>query len=118
MLVSGVDGGATKTVAVVGRLDGTLLASARAPSSNYHNIGVWKAAKAIRTSVNSACRHAHASASNLETVVMGLAGMDSPRDFRSDRELPILQISGNGDLSCTTRSSLSTPPPSADRGSW
>jgi N-acetylglucosamine kinase-like BadF-type ATPase len=87
MLVSGVDGGATKTVAVVGRLDGTLLASARAPSSNYHNIGVWKAAKAIRTSVNSACRHAHASASNLETVVMGLAGMDCPRDFRSGQRV-------------------------------
>jgi len=80
--VSGVDGGATKTVAVVGRLDGTLLASARGPSSNYHNVGVGKAAKSVRTSVLAACRHAHASASNLETVVMGLAGMDCPRDFR------------------------------------
>jgi N-acetylglucosamine kinase-like BadF-type ATPase len=82
MFVSGVDGGATKTVAVVGRLAGTLLASARGPSSNYHNIGVGKAAKSIRISVVAACRNAHASASNLETVVMGLAGMDSPRDFR------------------------------------
>jgi len=80
--VSGVDGGATKTVAVVGRLDGTLLASARGPSSNYHNVGVGKAAKSVRTSVLAACRHAHVSASNLETVVMGLAGMDCPRDFR------------------------------------
>jgi N-acetylglucosamine kinase-like BadF-type ATPase len=87
MLVSGVDGGATKTVAVVGRLDGMLLASARAPSSNYHNIGVWKAAKAIRTCVNSACRHAHATGSNLETVVMGLAAMDSPMDFRSGQRV-------------------------------
>jgi len=82
MLVSGVDGGATKTVAVVGRLDGTLLASAHAPSSNYHNVGAGKAAKSIRIGVNSACRHAHMAASGLETVVMGLAGMDCPRDFR------------------------------------
>ncbi|MGD0550383.1 MAG: BadF/BadG/BcrA/BcrD ATPase family protein [Candidatus Bathyarchaeia archaeon] len=87
MLVSGVDGGATKTVAVVGRLDGTLLASARGPSSNYHNIGIGKAAKSIRICVNSACRHAHASSSSLETVVMGLAGMDSPMDFRAGQRV-------------------------------
>jgi N-acetylglucosamine kinase-like BadF-type ATPase len=90
MLVSGVDGGATKTVAVVGRLDGTLLASARAPSSNYHNIGVEKAAKSIRTSVSSACKRAHASASSLETVVMGLAAMDSPKDFRAGQRVAAL----------------------------
>jgi N-acetylglucosamine kinase-like BadF-type ATPase len=90
MLVSGVDGGATKTVAVVGRLDGTLLASARAPSSNYHNIGVGKAAKSIRTSISSACRRARASASSLEIVVMGLAAMDSPRDFRAGQKVAAL----------------------------
>ena len=82
ILVSGVDGGATKTVAVVGRLDGTLLAFARSSSSNYHNIGAGNAAKSIRMSVVAACRHAQASTSKLETVVMGLAGMDCPRDFR------------------------------------
>ena len=87
MFVSGVDGGATKTVAVVGRLDGTLLASARAPPSNYHNVGVGKAARSIRTSVLLACRHAHASASDLETVVMGLAAMDCPRDFRAGKRV-------------------------------
>jgi len=80
-LLAGVDGGATKTVAVVGRLDGTLVGSARASSSNYHNVGVRKAAKAIRAAVSLACRHAGVSASDLETVVMGLAGMDSPGDF-------------------------------------
>jgi glucosamine kinase len=87
MFVSGVDGGATKTVAVVGRIDGTLLASARAPPSNYHNVGVRKAAKSIRTSVLSACKHAHASAGGLETAVMGLAGMDCPRDFRAGKRV-------------------------------
>ena len=87
MFISGVDGGATKTVAVVGRLDGTLLASARGPPSNYHNVGVGKAANSVRTTVLSACKHAHASASNLETVVMGLAGMDCPLDFRAGRRV-------------------------------
>jgi N-acetylglucosamine kinase-like BadF-type ATPase len=87
MFVSGVDGGATKTVAVVGRLDGTLLGSARGPSSNYHNVGVRKAGKSIRTSLLLACKHARVSASNLETVVMGLAGMDCPRDFRAGRKV-------------------------------
>jgi len=87
MLVSGVDGGATKTVAVVGRLDGTLLASARGASSNYHNIGIGKAAKSIRICVNSACRDAHAFSGNLETVIMGLAAMDSPMDFRAGQRV-------------------------------
>ena len=87
MFVSGVDGGATKTVAVVGRLDGTLLASARGASSNYHNIGVGKAAKSIRICVNSACRCAQASSGNLETVIMGLAAMDSPMDFRAGQRV-------------------------------
>jgi glucosamine kinase len=87
MLVSGVDGGATKTIAVVGTLDGTLLASARGASSNYHNIGVGKAAKSIRICVNSACRRAQASSGNLETVIMGLAAMDSPMDFRAGQRV-------------------------------
>jgi len=87
ILLAGVDGGATKTVAVVGGLDGTLLGSARAPSSNYHNVGVKKAVKAIRTSVGVACRRAGASTEDLETVVMGLAAMDSPRDFLIGRKV-------------------------------
>jgi len=86
-LVSGVDGGATKTVAVVGKLDGTLLAFAHGPSSNYHNIGTKNAAKSIRTTVSSACGRTGASVSDVETVVMGLAAMDSPRDFEAGRRV-------------------------------
>ena len=86
-LLAGVDGGATKTVAVVGRLDGTLLGPARAPPSNYHNVGVEKAVKAIQTSVGVACRRAGASTGDVETVVMGLAAMDSPRDFLIGRKV-------------------------------
>lgn len=89
-LLAGVDGGATKTVAVVGRLDGTLLGSARALPSNYHNVGVKKAVKAIQTSVGVACRRAGASTRDLETVVMGLAAMDSPRDFLVGRRVASL----------------------------
>lgn len=94
-LIAGVDGGATKTVAVVGRLDGTLLGSARAPPSNYHNVGVEKAVKAIQTSVGVACRRAGASTEDLETVVIGLAAMDSPRDFLIGRRVASLTGLGN-----------------------
>lgn len=90
VLFAGVDGGATKTVAVVGRLDGTLLGSARAAPSNYHNVGVKKAVKAIQTSVSVACRRANASTKDLETIVMGLAAMDSPRDFLIGRKVAYL----------------------------
>jgi len=82
-----VDGGATKTTAVVGRPDGTLLGAARAPSSNYHNVGVKGAARSIRTSIRLACRRAAQSSRDLETVVIGLAAMDSPSDFVVGRRL-------------------------------
>lgn len=93
-VLAGVDGGATKTVAVVGRLDGTLVGSALASSSNYHNVGVKKAAKAIRVAASLACRHAGVSARDLETVVMGLAGMDSPGDFSVGKRVANLTALG------------------------
>jgi len=85
--LAAVDGGATKTTAVVGGLDGTLLGLARAPSSNYHNVGVKNAAKSIRASIRLACRRAAQSSEDLEAVVMGLAAMDSPSDFVVGRRL-------------------------------
>lgn len=87
MLLSGVDGGATKTVAVVGRFDGTLLGSARVAPSNYHNVGINNAVKAIRLGVITACRRGGVSPKSLDAVVMGLAGMDSPRDFQVGRRV-------------------------------
>jgi N-acetylglucosamine kinase-like BadF-type ATPase len=87
ILLAGVDGGATKTVAVVGRPDGTLLGLARTSSSNYHNIGVKRAAGAIRTAIILACRRARVSTMSVESVVMGLAAMDSPRDFAVGRRV-------------------------------
>jgi len=86
-MLAGVDGGATKTVAVVGKTDGTLLGSGRAASANYHNAGISSAAKSIRTAVQMACRDAGVSIRGLETVVIGLAAMDSPRDLVAGRRL-------------------------------
>jgi glucosamine kinase len=87
VLLAGVDGGATKTVAVVGTLDGNLLGFARGTSSNYHNVGVREAVKSIHATVAMACRRANASTNDLKIVVMGLAAMDSPRDFRVGRRV-------------------------------
>lgn len=86
-ILAGVDGGATKTVAIVGKFDGSLLGSGRAPSANYHNVGINSAAESIRTAVHMACRHGGVPARHLETVVIGLAAMDSPRDFVVGRRL-------------------------------
>lgn len=94
ILLAGVDGGATKTVAVVGRLDGTLLGFARGPASNYHNVGLKNAAESIHATIALACRRAGTRPKNLETVVMGLAGMDSPKDFRMGRRVADLTCIG------------------------
>jgi len=93
-ILAGVDGGATKTVAVVGNVDGTLLGSGRAPSANYHNVGINSAAKSIRTAVHLACRQAGSPTRHLETVVIGLAAMDSPRDFVVGRR--VVDLTGLG----------------------
>jgi len=86
-LLVGVDGGATKTVAVMGSSDGTLLGIGRASSSNYHNVGVDGAADAIRVAVGLACRRARVSVRDLETIVVGLAAMDSPKDYVAGRRV-------------------------------
>jgi glucosamine kinase len=93
-LLAGVDGGATKTVAVVGSPDGTLLGIGRSSSSNYHNVGVDGAADAIRVAVGLACRRARVSVSDLETIVLGLAAMDSPKDYVAGRRVADLTSLG------------------------
>jgi len=78
--VVGVDGGATKTIALIGTEDGTILGRGRSGSSNYHNVGSAAASRAIKHAVTEARKLAGIGTSKVEVAAVALAGLDSPRD--------------------------------------
>jgi len=78
--VVGVDGGATKTVALIGTEDGMVLGRGRSGSSNYHNVGSTAASIAIEEAVTEARRQAGVGTGSIEVAAVALAGVDSSRD--------------------------------------
>ena len=80
--VVGVDGGATKTVALVGTLEGRILGRAKTGSSNYHNIGSELAGKAVKEAVVRAKKRAGLGHITPKIAVVSLAGVDSHKDIR------------------------------------
>lgn len=78
----GVDGGATKTKAVVGDKEGSILGKGEAPPSNYQLIGLERAMEAIKISVDTALKEASLSIKDVERAVFGLAGADLPAHFK------------------------------------
>ncbi len=77
--VVGVDGGATKTVALLGDEHSRIFGRGESGSSNYHNVGIPLAVKAIRGAVRAAQERAGVLGTP-EIAVVALAGIDSPRD--------------------------------------
>jgi N-acetylglucosamine kinase-like BadF-type ATPase len=78
--VLGVDGGATKTVAVIGTEHGKILGEGQSGSSNYHNVGTKAAGIAIVEAVKEARKNARIGTCGLEVAMVALAAADSPRD--------------------------------------
>ena len=80
--VLGVDGGNTKTVALLGRLDGTVVGWGRAGSSDVHDeAGADAAVGQLTAAVHAACAMAGCEPAAVGTAVLGLAGADWPEDF-------------------------------------
>jgi N-acetylglucosamine kinase-like BadF-type ATPase len=85
-----VDGGGTKTQAIVSDLDGNVLGRGLGPSSNMHRVGFDVATKAVQTAIEGALQHlvpAQQRAAqpawhsvNVPCACFGLAGIDSPAD--------------------------------------
>ena len=80
--VVGVDGGASKTVALVGTADGKILGRGKSGSSNYHNIGSSAASESIRTAVVQAKQDAGLRDARLDIAIVALAAIDSSKDSR------------------------------------
>lgn len=78
----GVDGGASKTVALVGTVEGEVLGRGETGSSNYHNVGPTVAGKAIKNAVLAAQEKAGLSGTVPKTAVVALAAINSRKDRR------------------------------------
>ena len=83
--IVGVDGGASKTVALIATEDGKIVGRGRSGSSNYHNVGSTSAGEAIRAAVHQALSKAHLTWKELAVAVVALAGIDSSRDVKEAR---------------------------------
>jgi N-acetylglucosamine kinase-like BadF-type ATPase len=79
-LVVGVDGGGTKTHAVVADETGAMLGFATHGPSNWESVGLRGAADALREAIANALEQAGASSSDLEGAAFGLAGVDWESD--------------------------------------
>src|SRR6185295_19185152 len=72
--VVGVDGGGSKTHAVVLDADFAILGEGFAGPSNPLRVGITNAAAAIREAIDGACEAAHLRRSDLVAGEIGLAG--------------------------------------------
>ena len=80
-IVVGVDGGGTKTLAVVAGTDGGLLGVGSAGGSNFQACGVAGAASQCALAVQRALREAALGPSEIDAACYAMAGADRPKDF-------------------------------------
>jgi N-acetylglucosamine kinase-like BadF-type ATPase len=93
--VLGVDGGATKTDAVVMSADGRVLGSGRAGGSNWEGVGLMGAVGAIAHAVTGALREAGCARREITASAFALAGVDWPGDHeRFERALGVVRLHG------------------------
>jgi N-acetylglucosamine kinase-like BadF-type ATPase len=78
--VIGVDGGATKTEAVVADLEGKPLGAGKSGCGNWEIVGEQSAAETIFEAMRQALGRAKVDLSTVRNVHMGLAGLDWPED--------------------------------------
>lgn len=83
--VVGVDGGGTKTVAVVMGEDLRVVSSATDGPANYRSVGMGPASANIANAIGKAMRDANSTLSDVSIICMCLAGFDT------DLDLPVPQ---------------------------
>jgi N-acetylglucosamine kinase-like BadF-type ATPase len=79
-LYLGVDGGATKTEAVITDAEGNLLGSGRSGPSSHHNTGVRSTVSNLKKGALAACSSAGCGLSTLAGTCIGIAALDSKKD--------------------------------------
>lgn len=78
--IIGIDGGGTKTTAVLCALDGAILAEAQGAPSNFQIIGIEQSANVIFSLIQSCCHSIGCSVEQIGSTVAGIAGAGRPSD--------------------------------------
>ncbi len=79
----GVDGGATKTLSILGDQNGNVLGTGLSGPSNYQNVGLEPAMHNVEIAVNEALIKAGVTAGDVHGAVFAMAGADYPMDFET-----------------------------------
>jgi len=74
LYIIGIDGGGTKTTAVLCALDGAILTEAQGGPSNFHIVGVEKTAVTLLDLIQTCCHSVGCDVSQIGAVVAGLPG--------------------------------------------
>lgn len=85
MYVIGVDGGGTKTTAILGSKKGELLAKREAGPSNYQVIGRENFKKLIISLIDNLIKDSHIKKSEISKISLGLAGVGRENEKREVR---------------------------------
>jgi N-acetylglucosamine kinase-like BadF-type ATPase len=80
LYIIGIDGGGTKTTAILCALDGSILSEAQGAPTNFQIIGIERSANIILDLISSCCHSVGCSVSQIGAVVAGLAGAGRPGD--------------------------------------
>jgi N-acetylglucosamine kinase-like BadF-type ATPase len=80
LYVIGIDGGGTKTSAVLCALDGTILSESQGGPSNLQIVGIENSSKTIIELIETCCHSIGCSVSQIGVIVAGLAGAGRPAD--------------------------------------
>ena len=91
MLAAGIDGGATRTRAVLVTAGGSIAGFGTAGPSNFDNVGEKAAAENLRGALESALRAAGATQKPVSSIFLGMAGVVSPSDRATARRMVIAQ---------------------------
>ncbi|UCC63837.1 MAG: ATPase [Anaerolineae bacterium] len=90
--VVGVDGGTTKTIALVADGQGHILGAGRGGNSNWTGDDVEVPMRVVVTTVQKALQQAAKSGDDIAVGLFGLAGADWPEDY--ERRTAVLERSG------------------------
>lgn len=77
--VIGIDGGGTKTHALIVGLDGAVVAECTGGPTNIGSVGITQAAQILYDLIHDCCLKAECAAPALQNVVLGIAGAGRPQ---------------------------------------
>lgn len=78
--VIGIDGGGTKTAAILADAEGHILSRATSSASNYHAVGRQSAGRALKEAVDEAVAQAGKNLDDCKFAIFGLAGVNNDYD--------------------------------------